>query len=74
MGGSSPSKQPPNQPGYLQLDLEVGTIDVVVNVGLGVICFLVELVVVLSSRQPNQPGVLHVDVEVDTEVVLVVLL
>jgi hypothetical protein len=71
-GGSSPSRQPPNQPGYWQDDVEVGDDEVVVAVGAGagvVLCEMweeVEAVVFspLSSLQPNQPGVLHVDVEV----------
>lgn len=81
-GGSSPSKQPPNQPGYLHDDVDVGEEEVVVIVGAGlgeVVCevsvdaFLV--VVVDSSRQPNQPGVLQVDVDdVEVDVVDVFLL
>jgi hypothetical protein len=70
-GGSSPSKQSPNQPGYLHEDVEVGDEEVVVKVGAGVgdvVCEdFVVVVSSLPSLQPNQPGVLHVDVE-DVEV------
>jgi hypothetical protein len=72
-GGSSPSKQSPNQPGYLQEDVEVGEDEVVVKVGAGARDVVCEVFVVVvssssSSLQPNQPGVLHVDVD-DVEVV-----
>ena len=68
-GGSSPSRQSPNQPGYLQDDVAVGEDEVVVAVGTGagdVVCdVLVEVFSPLSSLQPNHPGVLHVDVDVE---------
>lgn len=71
-GGSSPSRQSPNQPGYLHDDVEVGEEDVVVTVGAGtgeVVCLALDVVFSpLSSLQPNQPGVLQVDVE-DVDVV-----
>ena len=35
LGGSSPSRHPPNQPGYLHDDVDVGRDDVVVTVGAG---------------------------------------
>lgn len=73
-GGSSPSRQPPNQPGYLHDEVDVGASEVVVAVGEGTgvfDCFEVE--VSSSSRHPNQPGVLQVDVEVEV-IVLDVLL
>jgi hypothetical protein len=73
-GGSSPSRHPPNQPGYSHEEVDVGFEDVVVAVGAGlgvVLCEDEDDVVVflspLSSLQPNQPGVLHVDVEDDEE-------
>jgi hypothetical protein len=74
-GGSSPSRQPPNHPGYSHEEVDVGLEDVVVAVGAGlgvVLCDEEEDDVVvflspLSSLQPNQPGVLHVDVEDDDE-------
>jgi hypothetical protein len=74
VGGSSPSRQPPNQPGYWHDDVEVGDEEVVVAVGAGagvVVCevFVVVVFSPLSSLQPNQPGVLHVDVE-DVDVLL----
>ena len=47
------SRQPPNQPRLVHVDV------VVVVVTLEV---LVAAVVVVSSRQPHQPGVLHVSV------------
>jgi hypothetical protein len=76
-GGSSPSKQSPNQPGYLHEDVEVGEDDVVVKVGAGAgVVACEDFVVVVPSSpslQPNQPGVLHDDVD-DVEVVLDVLL
>jgi hypothetical protein len=73
-GGSSPSRHPPNQPGYLHDEVDVGVDDVVVTVGAGAGVVVIVMVVdeVVSSRQPNQPGVLHV--EVDDVVVSVVLL
>jgi hypothetical protein len=71
-GGSSPSRQPPNQPGYWQDDVDVGEDEVVVTVGAGagvVECDVLDVVFSpLSSLQPNQPGVLHVEVD-DVEVV-----
>lgn len=74
-GGSSPSRQPPNQPGYRQ-DVLVAIDDVVVSVGAGagagvadcVLCLSV--VVSSSSLHPNQPGVLQVELEVVCVVVL----
>ena len=70
-GGSSPSRQPPNQPGYRHDDVEVGVDEVVVAVGAAagdVVCDVLDVVFSpLSSLQPNQPGVLHVDVD-DVEV------
>lgn len=71
-GGSSPSKQPPNQPGYLHDDVKQGGEHVIVTVGAGpgdVVC-ICEVVVVVSSKQPNHPGVLHVD-EDEVELVFV---
>jgi hypothetical protein len=66
-GGSSPSRHPPNQPGYSHDDVAVGDDEVVVTVGAGarvVVCGDFEVVFSpLSSLQPNHPGVLHVDVE-----------
>lgn len=44
-GGSSPSRQSPNQPGYLHDDVEVGA-DVVVTVGAGAGVVACEVVVV----------------------------
>jgi hypothetical protein len=71
-GGSSPSRQPPNQPGYWHDDVDVGEDKVVVKVGAGtgvVECDVLDVVFSpLSSLQPNQPGVLHVEVD-DVEVV-----
>lgn len=72
-GGSSPSRQPPNQPGYLQEEVEVGAREVVVAMDDGAAVLECLEVVVVSSRHPNQPGVLQVDV-VEEETVLVVLL
>jgi hypothetical protein len=76
VGGSSPSRQSPNQPGYSQDVVAVCDDEVVVAVGAGagdVVCdVLVEVFSPLSSLQPNQPGVLHVDVE-EVEVEDVVL-
>ena len=72
-GGSSPSRQPPNQPGYLHDEAVVGADEVVVTVGAGagdVLCEISVVEVSVSSLQPNQPGVLHVDVD---EVVMVVV-
>jgi hypothetical protein len=70
-GGSSPSKHPPNQPGYSHDVVEVGDDEVVVAVGAGarvVVCADFEVVFSpLSSLQPNQPGVLQVDVEDDDD-------
>jgi hypothetical protein len=66
VGGSSPSRQPPNQPGYSQVDVAVSDDEVVVAVGAGagdVVCKVDVVFSPLSSLQPNQPGVLHVDVE-----------
>ena len=73
-GGSSPSRQPPNQPGYLHDDVEVGDGLVVVTVGAGaaVVVYVFVVVIVTSSLQPNQPGVLQLDVV--SVVVTVVLL
>lgn len=73
-GGSSPSRHPPNQPGYLHDEVEVGVDEVVVAEGTGASVVVIVMVVdvVSSSLQPNQPGVLHV--EVDDVVVIVVLL
>lgn len=74
-GGSLPSRQLPNQPGYMHEDVDVGGEDeVVVAVGAGagvVVCedFVVVVGSPLSSLQPNQPGVLQVDVE-DVDVCL----
>ena len=48
----------PNQPGVLQVEVEV---------------VLVEVVVVVSSRQPHQPGVLQVSVLVLVYVLVLVL-
>jgi hypothetical protein len=82
-GGSSPSKQPPNQPGYLHDEVdaeEVGECEVVVTEGAGAgLAFVVVIVDVSSSGslslQPNQPGVLQVDVdEVDVVLIVVVAL
>jgi len=80
LAGSSPSRQPPNQPGYRHEDVDVGVDHVVVAVGAGAVRLvrdgeLVVVVVVVvvddSSRQPNQPGVMHVDVDrVDVLLVL----
>jgi hypothetical protein len=52
----------PNQPGVLQVDVDVVVIVVVVDPS----------VVVVSSRQPHHPGVLHVEVLVLLQVVVVV--
>jgi hypothetical protein len=74
-GGSSPSRHPPNQPGYLHDEVDVGDdeVDVTVGAGAGSVEVVFTVVdVVVSSLQPNQPGVLHV--EVDDVDVLVVLL
>ena len=82
LAGSSPSRQPPNQPGYRHEDVDVGVDHVVVAVGAGavrlvrdgelvVVVVVVVVVVDDSSRQPNQPGVMHVDVDrVDVLLVL----
>lgn len=58
---SSSSKQP-NQPGVLQVDVEVFFVLVFVFVVVDA------LLVVLSSKQPNHPGVLHVSVLVLADV------
>lgn len=68
-GGSSPSRQSPNQPRYLHDEVDVGDDEVVVTVGAGageVECLGFDVVFSpLSSLQPNQPGVLQVDDDVD---------
>lgn len=79
-GGSSPSRQPPNQPGYLHDDVDAADVDeweVVVIDGAGAGLATVVVMVDVSSEgslslQPNHPGVLHVDVD-DVEVFLVVV-
>lgn len=78
-GGSSPSRQPPNQPGYLQdeVDPEVGKCEVVETDGAGDgLATVVVMVDVLSSGslslQPNHPGVLQVEVD-EVEVVFMVV-
>ena len=73
-GGSSPSRHPPNQPGYMHDEVDVGVNDVLVTVGAGAGVVVIVMVVeeVVSSLQPNQPGVLQVDV--DDVVVIVILL
>lgn len=48
----------PNQPGVLQVDVEVDVVEVVVEAG------------VVLSRQPHQPGVSQVDVRVRVRVVM----
>lgn len=61
-GGSSPSKQSPNHPGYLH-DVVVGR-EVVVNVAVGTGRAMCDVVFSSSpSLHPNQPGVLQVDVD-----------
>lgn len=80
-GGSSPSRQPPNQPGYLHEDVdvtEVGEWEVVVMEGAGAGLATVVVMVDVSSEgslslQPNHPGVLQVDVEVVEVFVVVVV-
>jgi len=57
----------PNQPGVLQVEVEVD--DVLVEV----VVVVVGPDVVFSSRQPHQPGVLHVSVLVRVDVELRVL-
>lgn len=80
-GGSVGSKQPPNQPGYSQLEAfdeeVVGCANVVVmegaGAGEGVAAFVVDS---SPSRHPNHPGVLQVEVEdllVAVEAVVVVI-
>lgn len=79
-GGSSPSRQPPNQPGYLHDEVdaeEVGECEVVVTEGAGAGLATVVVIVEVSSAgslslQPNQPGVLQVDVD-EVEVVFTVV-
>jgi hypothetical protein len=79
-GGSSPSRQPPNHPGYLHDEVaadEVGEEDVVVTEGAGAGLATVVVIVEVSSEgslslQPNQPGVLQVDVD-EVKVVLTVV-
>jgi hypothetical protein len=72
-GGSSPSRHPPNQPGYLhdEVEVDVGKVVVTVGAGAGVVTIVLVVKILVSSLQPNQPGVLHV--EVDIVVVIVVL-
>jgi hypothetical protein len=75
VGGSSPSKHPPNQPGYLHEDVVVGDEVVVVIVGAGageVVCDVLVSSSSSPSLQPNQPGVLQVDVD-DVVLALVVV-
>jgi hypothetical protein len=82
-GGSSPSRQPPNQSGYLHNEVaaeEVGEEEVAVTEGAGAglaVCDVVLVVDVSSegslSLQPNQPGVLQVEVDDDDVVVEVVV-
>jgi hypothetical protein len=76
-GGSVGSKQPPNQPGYSQLEAfdeeVVECAEVVVMEGAGAGEGVAALVVDSSpSKHPNHPGVLQVEVD-DLLVVVVVV-
>jgi len=62
---SEVSSLQPNQPGVLQVDVDVVVVDDVVVVGP---------LVVLSSKQPHHPGVLQVSVRVLVDVEVEVML